>query len=321
MVASNQSAFVTGRSIHDNFLLVQKTVHQLHNLKVRRVLLKLDIAHAFSSVSCLFLLEILQHLGVGPHWGEWVFILLSTASMRVLLYGTPGSPIRHARGLRQGDPLSPMLFTVVIDALNSLLQHAVHTGRLTIRHTASSILLYANEVVIFCHPNTQDLRSVRELSPSLESPLAYKTTSTNVPPLQYAPPLRLTRSAPSSLALSLASRSHTSACLLVRRPSAAAIQPLADKMANRLPTLPASLLPCDERLAHARHVLGAMSVHLLLVMALCPPILKQNNYIIRDFLWHGCKDVSGVIALSTDKRCVSHSSSVVLASRVYSALT
>ena len=101
----------------------------------------------------------------------------------------------------------------------------------------------------------------------------------------------------------------------------AAIQPLADKMANKLPTLPTSLLPYDERLAQARHVLGAMSVHLLLVMALCPPILKQNNCIIHDFLWHGRKDASGLIALSTDKRCVSRSSSVVLASGVYSALT
>uniref|UniRef100_A0A453J308 Uncharacterized protein n=1 Tax=Aegilops tauschii subsp. strangulata TaxID=200361 RepID=A0A453J308_AEGTS len=62
--------------------------------------------------------ETLRHLGFGTRWCEWISILLSTASTRVLLNGTPGPPIAHAQGLRQGDPVSPMLFTLVIDKLN-----------------------------------------------------------------------------------------------------------------------------------------------------------------------------------------------------------
>lgn len=59
-----------------------------------------------------------------------------------------------------------MLFTLVIDALNSLLQHAVGAGilrRLTSRHLASSVSLYADDVAIFCHPDAGDLRAVRSL--------------------------------------------------------------------------------------------------------------------------------------------------------------
>uniref|UniRef100_A0A452YEI4 Reverse transcriptase domain-containing protein n=2 Tax=Aegilops tauschii subsp. strangulata TaxID=200361 RepID=A0A452YEI4_AEGTS len=44
MVSSNQSAFIVGRSVHDNFILVQQTARQLHQLRLPRVLLKLDIA-------------------------------------------------------------------------------------------------------------------------------------------------------------------------------------------------------------------------------------------------------------------------------------
>jgi hypothetical protein len=43
LVSANQSAFVKGRCIHDNFLLVQGTARALHNLQAPRVLLKLDI--------------------------------------------------------------------------------------------------------------------------------------------------------------------------------------------------------------------------------------------------------------------------------------
>ena len=65
MISANQSAFIAGRCIHDNFLLMQQTARQLHNLKNPRVMLKLDIARAFDSVSWAFLLETLRHLGFG----------------------------------------------------------------------------------------------------------------------------------------------------------------------------------------------------------------------------------------------------------------
>lgn len=137
MVSANQSTFIAGRSIHNNFLLVQQTARHIHNLKVPRMMLKLDIARAFDSVSWPFLLQILSHLGFGPRWREWISILLATASTRVLVNGVPGHPISHARGLRQGDPLSLMLFTLVIEVLNSLILRAVERGllrRLTPRH-------------------------------------------------------------------------------------------------------------------------------------------------------------------------------------------
>uniref|UniRef100_A0A8R7TJZ6 Reverse transcriptase domain-containing protein n=1 Tax=Triticum urartu TaxID=4572 RepID=A0A8R7TJZ6_TRIUA len=130
------------------------------------MLLKLDIARAFDSVSWPFLLQLLQHLGFGPRWREWISMLLSTASTRVLINGHPGPPIDHAHGLRQGNPVSPMLFTLVIDVLNSMLLRAVELGllhRLTNHHAASSISLYADDVVIFCHPDSHDLATVRRL--------------------------------------------------------------------------------------------------------------------------------------------------------------
>ena len=94
-----------------------------------RMLLKLDVARAFDSVAWPFLLDTLRHLGFGNRWCEWISILPSTTSTRVLVNGIPGPPILHACGLRQGDSISPMLFVIVIDMLNSLLQRAVEHGR------------------------------------------------------------------------------------------------------------------------------------------------------------------------------------------------
>ena len=80
LVSTNQSAFVRGRCIHDNFLLVQQMARFLHNRREPRLLLKLDITKAFDSVSWPFLLEVMSHLGFGRRWREIICCLLRSAS-------------------------------------------------------------------------------------------------------------------------------------------------------------------------------------------------------------------------------------------------
>ena len=130
LVATNQSAFTRGRCIHDNFMLVQQTIKVLHRRKIASLFLKLDISKAFDSVAWAFLLEILEHLGFGDNWRNLISNLLKSASTQVLLNGEPGEIISHQRGLRQGDLLSPMLFILVMDVLNSLFIQAESEGRI-----------------------------------------------------------------------------------------------------------------------------------------------------------------------------------------------
>jgi hypothetical protein len=86
--------------------------------------LKVDIAKAFDSVAWPFLIDILRHIGFSRRWCNWISALLSTASTKVVVNGRPGRQIAHARGLRQGDPISPMLFVLVMEVLNSLIREA-----------------------------------------------------------------------------------------------------------------------------------------------------------------------------------------------------
>jgi len=86
---------------------------------------------SLDSVAWPFLLDVLRHIGFPRRWTNWISILLSTASTKVLLNGRPGRRIAHARGLRQGDPLSPMLFVIVMEVLNSLIRDADRSDALT----------------------------------------------------------------------------------------------------------------------------------------------------------------------------------------------
>ena len=124
MVSPNHIAFIKKRFIQDNFMMVQQMVKFLHSQKQPRILLKLDITKAFDSVSWAFLLEVLRKLGFGSRWCEMICGLLSSSSTQVLSNGILGEDIFHRRGLRQGDPLSPMLFFLVMDVLNQMFTKA-----------------------------------------------------------------------------------------------------------------------------------------------------------------------------------------------------
>jgi hypothetical protein len=68
MVSPSQSAFIKGRFIQDNFMLVQQTSRLFHQQNMPRLLFKLDITKAFDSVSWPFLIEVMQHMGFGHIW-------------------------------------------------------------------------------------------------------------------------------------------------------------------------------------------------------------------------------------------------------------
>lgn len=107
MIHHGQSVFIKGYNIHDNFRFVQASAKALHARKSPKLLLKVDMAKAFDSVAWPFLLQVMEHSGFPRAWRDWVAALLSTSMTRIAINGSTGDRIQHARGPRQGDPLSP----------------------------------------------------------------------------------------------------------------------------------------------------------------------------------------------------------------------
>lgn len=155
LISPAQTAFQRTKCIHDSFLYVQNAVRALHRRKTPALLLKLDIAKAFDSISWEYMFELLQRMGFPARWRDWIALLLSTSSSSCLLNGSPGASIIHRRGLRQGDPLSPLLFILCIDPLHRLLEAATMAGQLSpLPDTAVRMRtsLYVDDAVIFINP-------------------------------------------------------------------------------------------------------------------------------------------------------------------------
>ncbi|XP_052117631.1 secreted RxLR effector protein 78-like [Arachis duranensis] len=128
LVGETQSAFVKGRKIHDGALIGCETVHWIKRRKKEAAIIKLDFQKAYDRVRWSFVDIVLQKMGFGHKWRAWVIEYVTTTSMSVLINGSPSKPFKRQRGLRQGDPLSPFLFVLVVDVLHRMVGEAVRNG-------------------------------------------------------------------------------------------------------------------------------------------------------------------------------------------------
>jgi hypothetical protein len=111
-------------------------------------------------------LEVLEALGFSTKWRDWIVALLGTSSSKILINGQTTREIRHARGLRQGDPLSLLLFILAIDPLHRIIETAAQQGILQpvlLRAANLQCSLYADDAAIFAEPNATELDHLQRI--------------------------------------------------------------------------------------------------------------------------------------------------------------
>lgn len=129
LIGPAQANFIPGRLSIDNIVLVQEAVHSMRRKKGRKgwMLLKLDLEKAYDRIRWNFLQETLVATGLSEVWTHRIMAGVTDPSMSVLWNGGKTDSFVPARGLRQGDPLSPYLFVLCLERLCHLIEASVGT--------------------------------------------------------------------------------------------------------------------------------------------------------------------------------------------------
>ncbi|GKA28993.1 RNA-directed DNA polymerase, eukaryota, reverse transcriptase zinc-binding domain protein [Tanacetum coccineum] len=136
VVSLNQSAFIPGRHIQDNILITQELLKGYNRKNgPKRCAMKIDIQKAYDTINWDFLKEVLLMVG--------------------------------GRGLRQGDPISPYLFTLVMEVFNMIMiKNIREDGKFKYHHGCKDIKLthmcFADDLMVLCNGDTDSLNVVKK---------------------------------------------------------------------------------------------------------------------------------------------------------------
>lgn len=132
--------------------------------KEKGVVCKLDMEKAYDRVDWDFLFWFLRNKGLGDKWISWMEGCITDTYFSILLNGTSKGFFKALRGLRQGNPLSPFLFTLVVDDLSSILRRAeerwlvegfvIRDDRIMVPH-----LQFTDDIILFLKVGRDNIKN------------------------------------------------------------------------------------------------------------------------------------------------------------------
>ena len=143
----------------------------LHETKKRRetgIVLKLDFEKAYDKVNWNFLFDCLKLWDFCDTWINWIKDVVTGGTVCVKLNNVEGPYFVSHKGVRQGDPLSPILFNFVADCLARMVRQAQQNGLLcgltdNLIPKEVAILQYADDTIIYLKDDLEMARNMKLL--------------------------------------------------------------------------------------------------------------------------------------------------------------
>ncbi|XP_022024382.1 uncharacterized protein LOC110924695 [Helianthus annuus] len=294
LVSINQSAFVPGRKISDNILLTQELMHNYHlNRGPARCAFKIDIQKAYDTVSWSFLEDVLNGFGFHSKMVTWIMACVSSASYSISINGNLHGYFRGRRGLRQGDPMSPYLFTLVMEVLSLLLQHGARSSS-AFKFHAHCVkqriinVSFADDLFIFVHADLFSVKKVRDglenftkVSGLVPSPAKSTAYFCNVPQSVKCEILHIMPFREGNLPVRYLGVPLNTTKLMFKD-----CKPLVDRMEKRIDSWLNKSLSFAGRLQLINSVLSAMHIYWASVFIIPTRVTHDLEKLMRRFLWN-----------------------------------
>ena len=117
LIHSDQTGFIKGRFIGQNVRLLNDIMEYTEAKNLPGILLFIDFRKAFDTIEWNFLHKCIELYNFGPNIRKWISILYNNVESGVMNAGFMTNYFKVSRGVRQGCPLSPLLFVLAVEML------------------------------------------------------------------------------------------------------------------------------------------------------------------------------------------------------------
>ena len=150
----------------EGVVILHETIHELHTKKLDGVVFKIDFEKAYDKVKWSFLQQTLRMKGFSPKWCKWIESFVSGGSVGIKVNDDIGHYFQTKKGLRQGDPMSPILFNIIADLLAIIIKRAKDDGQIRrvtphLVEDGLSILQYADDTIIFMDHDLDQAKNMK----------------------------------------------------------------------------------------------------------------------------------------------------------------
>ncbi|XP_071688628.1 uncharacterized protein [Rutidosis leptorrhynchoides] len=296
LVGFEQSAFIL-----DGALIANESYEFLKNNRVKSIIFKVDFEKAFDSLKWGFLDDMMNFMGFGSKWRGWIKSCLKTASISVLVNGSPTKEFNLERGVRQGDPRSPFLFIIAAEGLYWLTKSAVSNNlfwgvEIGKDKNPLSHLQYADDTIFFVKWSLDNTVNHMKLLKCFElcSGLKANYNKSNL----FG--IGVDKKDIENMANIISCKVGSFPFIYLGLPIGARMnrleswKPVIDKFEKRLADWKARSMSFGCRLTLVKSVLNSLPLYYFSLFRAPPYVLKKLECVRRKFFWGGSGDVSKV---------------------------
>uniref|UniRef100_A0A8P4KRJ8 Reverse transcriptase domain-containing protein n=1 Tax=Dicentrarchus labrax TaxID=13489 RepID=A0A8P4KRJ8_DICLA len=149
LINPDQTGFVHGRYSTSNVRKLLNIIQFTSQYKQKALAVSLDAEKAFDRVEWGYLFDVLGRFGLGGDFLKWIQTIYHSPTAVVITNGRRSEPFPIARGVRQGCPLSPLLFALALEPLAETIRLHNDIKGITIGHKEHKIALYADDILVF----------------------------------------------------------------------------------------------------------------------------------------------------------------------------
>jgi len=227
---------------------------------------------SFDTLDWSFLHKVLKTFGFNETFCKWIHSILSSAKMSISINGKHHGFFSCTREVRQGDPLSPLLFCLAEEVISRSITKLAREGALNLiqgsrKNPAPSHILYADDIMIFSKGTASNIQALTDLfrSYSQVSGQFVNPQKSFIFAGSISPHRLLNLSHQIGFNIGTLPFTYLGVPIFKGKPKIIHLQPIANKIKLKLSTWKASILSLAGRVQLVRSVIQSMLLHCITI--------------------------------------------------------